>query len=142
MKTSESEDCMKKQIIPGCVMLVLSLVIAVGSFTFLSPCVHDDGNVGACWWAGRMLLGLGCLLAVLSVFILLSGRARFGAYLSSIAVCVVGILTPGTLISLCRMSSMHCRAVMQPAMILLFSASALTSLMGILSCIKEQKGRK
>ena len=80
---------MKKQIIPGCVMLVLSLVIAVGSFTFLSPCVHDDGNVGACWWAGRMLLGLGCLLAVLSVFILLSGRARFGAYLSSIAVCVV-----------------------------------------------------
>ena len=142
MKTSESEDCMKKQIIPGCVLLVFSLVIAVGSFTFLGPCVHDDGNVGACWWAGRMLLGLGCLLAVLSVFILLSGRARFGAYLSSIAVCVVGILTPGTLISLCRMSSMHCRAVMQPAMILLFSASALTSLMGILFCTKEQRGRK
>ena len=133
---------MKKQIIPGCVMLVFSLVIAIGSFTFLSPCVHDDGNVGACWWAGRMLLGLGCLLAVLSVFVLLSGRARFGTYLSGIAVCALGILTPGTLISLCRMNSMHCRAVMQPAMIILFAAAALTSLLGVLFCMKEQKGRK
>ena len=133
---------MKKQIIPGCVMLVFSLVIAIGSFTFLSPCVHDDGNVGACWWAGRMLLGLGCLLAVLSVFVLLSGRARFGTYLSGIAVCALGILTPGTLISLCRMNSMHCRAMMQPAMIILFAAAALTSLLGVLFCMKEQKGRK
>ena len=123
-------------------MLVFSLVIAIGSFTFLSPCVYDDGNVGACWWAGRMLLGLGCLLAVLSVFVLLSGRARFGKYLSGIAVCALGILTPGTLISLCRMNSMHCRAVMQPAMIILFAAAALTSLLGVLFCMKEQKGRK
>jgi len=121
---------MKKQIIPGCVMLVLSLVISIGSFTFLSPCVHEDGSVGACWWAGRALLGLGCLLGVLAVLTLVSGRARFGAYLSSIAVCVLGILTPGTLINLCRMSSMHCRAVMQPAMIILFSISAIAAAIG------------
>ncbi len=123
---------MKKQIIPGCVMLVLSLVISIGSFTFLSPCIHEDGSVGACWWAGRALLGLGCLLGVLAVLALVSGRARFGTYLSSIAVCVLGILTPGTLISLCRMSSMHCRAVMQPAMIILFSVSALAAVIGVL----------
>ena len=122
---------MKKQIIPGCIMLVLSLVISIGSFTFLSPCVHEDGSVGACWWAGRALLGLGCLLGVLAVLALVSGRARFGAYLSSIAVCVLGILTPGTLISLCRMSSMHCRAVMQPAMIILFSVSAIAAAIGV-----------
>ena len=122
---------MKKQIIPGCIMLVLSLVISIGSFTFLSPCVHEDGSVGACWWAGRTLLGLGCLLGVLAVLALVSGRARFGTYLSSIAVCVLGILTPGTLISLCRMSSMHCRAVMQPAMIILFSVSAIAAAIGV-----------
>jgi len=122
---------MKKQIIPGCVMLVLSLVISIGSFTFLSPCVHEDGSVGACWWAGRALLGLGCLLGVLAVLTLVSGRARFGTYLSSIAVCVLGILTPGTLINLCRMSSMHCRAVMQPAMIILFSISAIAAAIGV-----------
>ena len=133
---------MKKMIISGCVMLVLALVITIGSFTFLSPCVHEDGTVGACWWAGRALLGLGCLLAVLSVFTLLSGHARFGTYLSGIAVCAVGILTPGTLISLCRMDSMRCRAVMQPAMIILFAAAGLASLLGALFCMKEQKGKK
>ncbi len=121
---------MKKQIIPGCVMLVLALVISIGSFTFFSPCVHEDGSVGACWWAGRALLGLGCLLGILAVLTIVSGRARFGTYLSSIALCVLGILTPGTLISLCRMSSMHCRAVMQPAMIILFSVSALAAAIG------------
>ena len=123
---------MKKQMIPGCVMLVLALVISIGSFTFLSPCVHEDGSVGACWWAGRALLGLGCLLGVLALLTLVSGRARFGTYLSSIAVCILGILTPGTLISLCRMSSMLCRAVMQPAMIILFSVSALAAVIGVL----------
>ena len=131
---------MKKRIIPGCVMLVAALVIVVGSFSFLSPCVHDDGNVGACWWAGRALLGLGCLLAVLSALTLVSGRARFGIYLSGIAVCALGILTPGTLISLCRMSSMRCRAVMQPAMIILFAIAGLASMTGTLVCAKAEKG--
>ena len=121
---------MKKTVIPGCIILAIALVISIGSFTFLSPCTHEDGSVGACWWAGRTLLVLGCLLGVLAVLALVSGRGRFGAYLSSIAVCVLGILTPGTLINLCRMSDMHCRAVMQPAMIILFSVSSLVAATG------------
>ena len=131
-----------KKIIPACAVLVLSLIIAIGSFTFLGPCVHEDGNVGSCWWAGKALLGLGCLLAVLTMLTLVSRRARFGAYLSCIAVCAVGILTPGTLISLCRTSSMHCRAVMQPAMIILFSAAGLISGTGALFCAKEERKGK
>ena len=133
---------MKKQIIPACVMLALSLVIAVGSITFLAPCTHEDGTVGACWWAGRALLGLGCLLAVISVLALVSARARFGTYLSGIAVCAAGALTPGTLISLCKMSSMRCRAVMQPAMIILFAAAGLAALLGAWFSAKAGKGNK
>ena len=133
---------MRKTIVPGGVMLLLSLVISIGSVTFLGPCVHDDGSVGACWWAGRALLGLGCLLAVISALVLLSPRARFGAYLSGLAVCALGALTPGTLIALCRMSSMRCRAVMQPAMILLFAAAGLTALTGALLCAKEERKGK
>ena len=132
---------MKKQILPGCVMLVLSLVAAVGSCTFLSPCVHEDGSVGACFWAGRALLGLGLLLSVLSVLALLSERARFGTYLSGLAVSVLGILTPGTLISLCKMSSMRCRSVMQPAMIILFAVAGLSALWGVLACRLKKKER-
>ena len=138
----ERDAYMKKTVVPACITLVLSLVISIGSFTFLSPCVHDDGTVGACWWAGKTLLGLGCLLAALSMLTFLSGRVRPGTYLSSIAVCILGILTPGTLISLCRMSSMRCRAVMQPAMMILFAVAGLFSLAGVFLCIKEEpKGK-
>ena len=46
---------MKKSIIPAVVILVLSLVIVIGSRTFLSPCVHEDGTFGPCHWAGQAL---------------------------------------------------------------------------------------
>ncbi len=131
---------MKKQIIPGCVMLAVSLVIAIGSRTFLGPCVHDDGVAGACHWAGCSLLGLGLLVSVLSVFALLLPKARLGLYLSTIAVSVLGMLTPGTLIGLCRMSSMRCRAVMQPAMIILFAVVCLAALCGTVICGRNGKG--
>ena len=133
---------MNRKIVPGCIMFILSLIIAIGSTTFLRPCVHDDSSVGACWWAGKALLGLGCLLAVLSVLTILSERARFGIYLSGTAVSLLGILTPGTIISLCSMSSMRCRAVMQPAMIILFAGAGLVSLAGMFFCAKPEKGKK
>ncbi len=121
---------MKRPIIPGIILLILSIIIILGSQTFLSPCVHEDGSFGPCHGAGQMLLGLGCALGVFAALSLWVERARFGVYLSSLPVCVLGILTPGTLLDLCRMSTMRCRMVMQPAMILLFSAALLCALTG------------
>jgi hypothetical protein len=129
---------MKKQIIPAVILLVLSLVIAIGSQTFLSPCVHGDGSFGPCHWAGQTLLGLGCVLGVLGAFALCVKRARLGVFLSAMPVCVLGILTPGTLIDLCRMSTMRCRMVMQPAMIILFSAALLCSLIGAVLSVRSK----
>ena len=122
---------MKKQILPGCAAAVFSLVAAIGSVSFLGPCVHEDGTVGACHWAGQALLGTGLAAFAISLAAVLFRKARFGLYLGMIPVCLLGILTPGTLISLCRMSSMHCRAVMQPAMIILFSVSAIAAAIGV-----------
>ncbi len=121
---------MKKQIIPVIILLLISLVVIIGAQTFLAPCVHEDGSFGAWHWAGKMLLGQGCALGVIAVFSLCINRARFGAYLSAMPLCILGILTPGMLIDLCHMSTMRCRMVMQPAMILLFSAALLCSLIG------------
>ncbi len=132
---------MKKQIIPGCVVLLLALVITVGSVTFLGPCVHEDGSVGACHWASRSLLGLGLLLMILSLLAVLLPGTRAGLYLGMGLTCVLGMLTPGTLIQLCKMSSMHCRAVMQPAMILLFAFAGLTALYGFVLCIRNHPGK-
>ena len=123
---------MKKQIIPAILLLIIAAVIAVGSQTFLSPCVHDDGSFGACHWAGQALLGLGCVLFVQGILALCIRSTRAGAYLSALPVCAMGILTPGTLIDLCHMSTMRCRAVMQPAMIILFAAAFLIALAGVL----------
>ena len=81
---------MKRQIIPGCVILVLALIIAIGSFSFLGPCVHEDGTVGACHWASRALLGLGCLLAVLAV----AGLVSVFVYRAEIKKTVVNWLVP------------------------------------------------
>ena len=121
---------MEKQRIPAVVLLAVSLVIAAGSQTFLSPCVHEDGTFGPCHWAGQALFGVGCALGVIAVLALCIDRARFGVYLSAMPLCTLGILTPGTLIGLCHMSTMQCRMVMQPAMIILFSAALLCALTG------------
>ena len=111
-------------------MLLAALTAAVGSQTFLSPCVHEDGTLGACHWAGQALLGTGSVLGVLALMALCLQKARFGVYLSAVPVCILGILTPGTLMGLCRMSTMRCRMVMQPAMILLFSVCLVCALAG------------
>ena len=135
---------MKKQDVPAVILLAVALVIAVGSQTFLSPCAHEDGTFGPCHWAGRALLGLGCLIGagavlyLLTVLSLLIQRARFGAYLCTLPVCVLGILTPGTLIDLCHMSTMHCRMVMQPAMMVLFCLAMAAALLGVILTGRKQ----
>ncbi len=134
MSTSEN-----KRKIPAWILLALSLIAAVGSQTFLAPCAHEDGSFGSCHWAGQALLGLGCVTGLLAVFSLYVTKARFGAYLSALPVCVLGILTPGVLIHLCRMSAMRCRMVMQPAMIILFSAALLCALAGALLSGREKQ---
>ena len=121
---------MKKQTSPAMVLLVLSLVIVIGSQSFLSPCMHEDGSFGPCHWAGQTLMGLGCVVGILAILSLCVQKARLGTYMSALPVCGLGILTPGTLIDLCHMSTMRCRMVMQPAMILLFSAALLCALTG------------
>ena len=113
---------MKKETVPSLILTVLAVVLAAGSQTFLSPCVHDDGSFGPCHWAGQMLLGLGLCLMAIGLISLCVRRARFGACLSALSVCVLCMLTPGTLVDLCRMSTMRCRMVMQPAAVILSAA--------------------
>ena len=128
----------KKQLIPAAVLLILSVLIVIGGQSFLRPCVHEDGSFGPCHWAGQALLGLGCALGVMAALALAVRRAGFGLFLGALPVCVLGILTPGTLIDLCHMSTMRCRMVMQPAMIILFAAALLCALTGaVLSARKS-----
>ena len=134
-----------KQFSPGAAAaLLLSVVIAVGSVSFLGPCVHEDGSFGACHWAGQAMLGIGLLLAVLSLTALLvkDGRVRAGILFAAAAAAVLGIFVPGTLINLCGMAMMRCRAVMRPAMTLLCVLTAVSSLTGGLAAYRKAGSEK
>lgn len=133
----------KRHSLCALLVLLLSVVIAVGSVSFLGPCVHEDGSFGACHWAGRALLGTGILLTAESLFALLcrDSRMRQGAFVPMLFTACLGCLIPGTLIDLCRMATMRCRALMQPAMILLFSVSAILSLIGFFVEKRRAGGR-
>ena len=129
-----------KQFFPGAAAaLVLSCVIAVGSVSFLGPCVHEDGSFGSCHWAGQAMLGIGLLLAVLSLAALLvkDGRLRAGFLFAAAAAAVLGLFIPGTLIRLCGMATMRCRAVMRPAMMLLCALTALFGLLGGIAAYRK-----
>lgn len=123
---------MKKTIFPV-ILTVLALIIAVGSVTFLGPCVHEDGSKAPCAEAARAILADGILLAVLGILLLFirSPRARIILFAAAAIAALTGILLPGTLLPVCKMDTMHCRMVMQPAMIILFAASLLVSAGGI-----------
>ena len=130
---------MKKSNILAVIILILSIVAAVGSQTFLGACVHDDGIVGACHWACRAMLGEGALLAALALLALAMKRERTGLYLAMVPVSLLGLVTPGALIAICKMPTMRCRMVSRPAMMILFGAMLIAALVGWLLARGEEK---
>ena len=121
---------MKRLSIHAVILLVLGLVVAIGSQTFLGACVHEDGSFGACHWAARALLGEGCLAAALGLLALFVEQARLGLYLASALNAILGLLTPGTLIAICGMDAMRCRMVMKPAMTVLWVLALAVAAVG------------
>jgi len=129
----------KKESVLAFAMLLLSLTAAVGSQTFLGACVHDDGTFGACHWACRAILGESLLLVMLSLLALALKRERAGLYLAMIPASLLGLLTPGVLIALCKAPTMRCRMLTRPAMMILFGAMMLASLAGWLLSRRGEK---
>ena len=130
---------MKKTTLVACIILVLSIFAAIGSQTFLGACVHDDGGFGACHWACRAILGEGGLLAALALLALAMRQERAGLFLAMLPASILGLMTPGALIALCKAPTMRCRMLTQPAMTILFGATLLASIAGWLLSRKGEK---
>ena len=97
--------------------LALTIVFAVGAFTFLKPCAaHDDGSWMTCHWAGEAVKGLACLLALMGAMKLCVRKpgAKLGLSLAAVPTAILTCLIPGGLIGLCMMNTMRCRSVMKP----------------------------
>lgn len=125
---------MKKNLF-AILLMIFAVVIAVGSVTVLGPCVHEDGSKGPCADAGRALLIDGCVMAILAILITLVNRRglRMALFAAALCAAIIGILLPGVIMPLCKMDTMHCRAVMQPSMIILSGAAAVSALTGIIT---------
>ena len=125
---------MKKNLF-AILLMIFAAAIAVGSVTVLGPCVHEDGRKGPCADAGRALLIDGCVMAILAILITLVNRRglRMALFAAALCAAVIGILLPGVIMPLCKMDTMHCRAVMQPSMIILSGAAAVSALTGIIT---------
>ena len=123
------------------ILLVLAVIIAVGSVTVLGPCVHEDGSEAPCTGTGRAILADGILLAVLSVLLLFikAPKMRLILFMITAVAALAGILMPGTLLPVCKMDTMHCRMVMQPAIIILFALALLTSFCGTMAEINKNR---
>ena len=130
---------MNKTTIPAFIIFLLALIAAIGSQTFLGACIHEDGSFGACHWACRAILGESLMQAVLSLLTLAMKRERAGLYLAMVPVSMLGLLTPGTLIALCKMPTMRCRMLTRPAMTILFGVMLLASLAGWLLSRKGER---
>ena len=123
----------KSSAVPAMIIFVLAVLAAVGVRTFFRPCIHDDGAFGACYWAGQAIFGLSLVLAAegLAAVLLRDSGVRKGLYIAMLLTAVPGFFLPGTLISLCGMASMRCRALMRPAVIILYAVMDAAAAAGI-----------
>lgn len=101
----------------GIILTVLAVVLIAGLMTFAGPCgVHEDGSHGSCFWAFRAMLGMGVVLAIISIVRIFEtdeGERR-GLSLSAALIGALIAVTPGYLIDLCMMTTMQCHTIMRP----------------------------
>lgn len=131
-----------KCLIPEIILLIISLLICIGSFTFFSACpVHDDA-VMACHWAQNAVTALGALLSVMSVAAVAVPDRKFkaGLELSATLTAVLTALVPGVVINVCMMNGMRCVSTFRPFTILFASLAAVAALLcAILNLKRKEK---
>jgi len=126
------------------VLLALCLLLPLGAAWIFPACgAHEDGSVMACHWAGRAVLGAGAAMGALAVLrLFLSSGAKLGADAALILFAGYGEMLPGTLISLCMMSTMRCHALMKPAVIVVCALIQLAAAADILLRIRRERAEK
>lgn len=114
----------------GIALSALSLLLVVGIQTFAGPCAtHSDGSVGSCVWAARAVLGVGIVLAALSIVRIFErdeGERR-GLCVGIFSLGVLVALMPGVFIDLCANEAMRCVTVFRPFCIGVGAAIALVA---------------
>ena len=107
----------RRSIIFGLTVGILGLVMAIGVQTFARPCSHPDGSAAMCAPVKTWLTVEGGLIAVLA------GISMIRPNLITQGLAAAGgltvMLTPGTLVSICKYDTMACQQVTRPVALVL-----------------------
>ncbi len=110
----------KGEFIAGILLLLLSVFLDVGVWTFFSPCAaKEDGGFMMCHWAG-VATGATALLLTVHIILLILARNRKvkrGILLTMAPTVILMLLFPDFLIPLCMMPDMRCRMITRPAVL-------------------------
>ena len=123
-------------------LLIIGLMILVGSLTFFSACgAKDYGSFMNCHWAQVMITALGGLISAeaLAACIVPNRMFKAGLDLAAGLTSILTALVPGTLIPLCMMPDMHCRAVTQPVTLLLACAAFVAAIIGLILNLRRKE---
>ena len=129
---------MKKPTVTDIVMLILSISLCLGSKLVFHACgAKDDGSFMSCHWAEQAVFAVSAGMTVTAVLrLFLDRQAKAGAALAMSISAAVTALIPGFVIRLCMMDTMHCHAVMRPAVVIL---SVLLAVTGIVDFVRSRK---
>ena len=123
-------------------LLLLSVVFAVGIRSFFAPCgLKEDGSWMSCHWAGQTVAGAAGVLILLSVIHLFvrDGRIKQGLDAAVILVALNTMLIPNHQVTLCMMPDMRCHRIMTPAVMI---CSILLAITAVLDGIYRQRVRR
>ena len=132
------------QNIVGIVLLVITVMLFVGSLTFLKTCCpKEDGSWMTCHWAGQAIVGVSCFLLVLALanLIMKNRRGKIGVSVGILANAVLAILIPGRLIDTCMMSDMHCNAITKPSVTVFGVVIIIVTIVNIWSAKGHKENR-
>ena len=130
----------KKIDISGIILLILSLLLVFGTAFVFHACGEHDSKIPTCHWAEHAVIGIGCVMAVISLMhLVFSQKAAFS--LSLIPAAILSLLTPGVVIDICKMADMHCRAAMRPFVVIISIVIIVTAAADAFLQIKKGDAR-
>lgn len=141
---------MTRSLIPGIILLLAGLVLAVLPFYLLPVCsdtvttIFGDQMPMKCHWTARAVLGVGILIAAGGLSFCLSGHARTRAGIAWMTALsgLLAVAIPVRLIGVCPSEAMPCRMGTYPGVIV---AGALVFAVGLFAAWRESmkaKGKK
>ena len=104
------------------IILILCLLLSAGVNIFFPACgPKDDGSYMNCHNAQMAVSIAGAILLLLEVFSALCSRKKLALLLQALMIpgAILTMLLPQTIIHLCMMPDMQCRAVMRPAVLVI-----------------------